>query len=237
MQPHQTHRYAGLALTALLALAACSSSDDAATTTTEAPSPTSTAVTTVTTEPEAASTTESTTTTEATTTTVADTTTSVAPSTTAESSPAEEAVMAAAIESREAYLYAVYNVEAPDALDRLLASTTEGGASQEIGLENYQTIVDNGWVARPNPDVPDTITVESPVEFIDDTTAELTVCVVGAGVVLAPGAADDGSDIIVNDEIEAALNRITVVQVDGKWKLQTGTNLTLVKGEATCDEE
>ncbi len=58
------------------------------------------------------------------------------------------------------------------------------------GLENVQTFVDNGWLARPNPDVPDTITIESDVTMIDDTTAELIACIVGAGEVYAPGASD-----------------------------------------------
>ena len=41
--------------------------------------------------------------------------------------------------------------------------------------------------------------------------------------------------MIVNGEIEASLDRVTMVLLDGTWMLQTGTNLTVVKGETTCE--
>ena len=58
----------------------------------------------------------------------------------------------------------------------------------------------------------------------------MVACVVGAGEVYAPGANADGSDVIVNGEIEAALNRVTMVLEDGQWKLREGTNLTTESG-------
>jgi hypothetical protein len=167
------------------------------------------------------------------TTTIA-TTTSTAPpdpprTTPAPNSPTEP-VADALVAAREAYLYAVYNLEAPDAVDRLNATHAAGSPSLELALDNVQSLVDNGWLARPNPEVADTVTIESDVTMVDDTTAELTACIVGAGVVYAPGANADGSDRIVNGEIEAALNRVTMVLEDGQWKLSQGTNLTTESG-------
>jgi hypothetical protein len=162
-------------------------------------------------------------------------TTTDAPTTTAPpvAGSVEEAVANAAIETREAYLYAVYNVEAPDALDRLLASHLAGSTALDVGLENYQSIVDNGWRVRPNPVVPSSLTPES-IELLDVTTAEVVVCVVSAGVVFAPGAAADGGDVIINNEIEAGRDRIVMVLDEGTWKLKEGTNLETWKGVTSC---
>ncbi len=136
------------------------------------------------------------------------------------------------IASRDAYLYAIYNLDAADAIDRLNSTHAAGSPSLALALDNIQTLVDNGWLARPNPDVPDTVTIESDVTMLNDTTAELTACVVGAGEVYAPGAGDGGADLLVNGEIEAALNRVTMVLEDGRWKLQSGTNISTEAGTA-----
>ena len=142
-------------------------------------------------------------------------------------------IAAAALASQDAYLYAVYNLDAPDAIDRLRATST--GASLELGLANYQSIVDNGWLVRPNPDVPDSTTVASPVDIVDSATAEVTLCIVGAGVVYAPGAAPDGSDLVVNDLIEVLLQRVTMVFVDGVWKLSSGETIEELEAPEACD--
>ena len=163
MSPRPSLRIAPVVAAAVLVFSGCGNGDgagDSTTTTQEASdttvadtaSPTSFNVPQVTAETRPPET--------STTTTAA----SIAPSTSIEPTSVEEEIAAAAVEAREAYLYAVYNVDAPDALVRLEATHAPGGASLEIGLKNYRSIVDNGWKARPNPDVPDTITVESPVD-------------------------------------------------------------------------
>ena len=218
----------------IVILASCSggendTADSTTPTTIGSTAPASTVAPTSTTEPTTPPTTSATTT----------TTTQAPPSTTAAtaavtSAPTtEEAIAAAAIASGDAYLYAVYNPEAPDAVDRLRATST--GASLQLGLENYQSIVDNGWRVRPNPDVPDSTTVASPVQIIDVMTAEVTLCEVGSGVVYAPGGNPDGSDLIINDRIEVSLLRVTMVLEDGVWKLSSGTTIEDLEAPAACD--
>jgi hypothetical protein len=206
---------------ALVVLAACNGSSDAiVSTTSQADSST--------TEPDTATTASVD---QTTTTTSAPPETTTAP-TVDSTAPADTAVADGLIASRDAYLYAVYNLDAVDALDRLNSTHAAGGPSLALALDNIQTLVDNGWLARPNPDVPDTVTIESDVTMLNDTTAELTACVVGAGEVYAPGAGDGGADLLVNGEIEAALNRVTMVLEDGRWKLQSGTNISTEAGTA-----
>ena len=214
-----------VAVAAVIVLAACSGSSDANETTTSPSDSLST------TEPTAATTSSvdrATTTTgappETTTASTAEPTTSV--------NPIETAVVDGLIASRDAYLYAVYNLDAADAIDRLNSTHAAGSPSLALALDNLQTLVDNGWLARPNPDVPDTVTIECDVTMLDDATAELTACVVGAGEVYAPSAGDGGADLLVNGEIEAALNRVTMVLEDGRWKVQSGTNISTEAGAA-----
>ena len=78
--------------------------------------------------------------------------------------------------------------------------------------------------------MPDTVTIESEVTLLDDTTAELTACVVGAGEAYAPGAGEGGDILLVNGEIEAALDRVKRRLEDGRWKLREGVGLTTGSG-------
>jgi hypothetical protein len=154
--------------------------------------------------------------------------TTMAPTTTAVTvDPVEQskqAVAAAVVEANAAYLYAVYNVGAPDALDRLIASTTENGPLRAQGLARYQELVDNGWRARPNPVIPDLLTPER-IELIDAVTAEVVVCEIDSGVVYEPGALPDGSDAIVNDTVTARRTRAVMKLVDGVWQIDSGKNI------------
>lgn len=175
-----------------------------------------------------------------TTTPATSTTTTGAPASTAASTtPAtsapttEEAVVAGLDASQEAFFYAIYNLDATDGLERVRATTT--GESLERGLAIYEEIVGNGWRARPNPDVPDRSIVVEPVNMIDSSTAELTICQVGSAVVYAPGANADGSDLIVNDEIGVRLMRATMVLEGGVWKLSSGTTTEDLEGPEACD--
>jgi hypothetical protein len=209
---------------ALVVLAACNGSNDAIESTTSRADSSTTELGSVTTPSvDQASTTTS---------APSETTTASTVESTIPVDTTETAVADGLIASRDAYLYAVYNLDAVDALDRLNSTHAAGGPSLALALDNIQTLVDNGWLARPNPDVPDTVTIESDVTMLNDTTAELTACVVGAGEVYAPGAGDGGADLLVNGEIEAALNRVTMVLEDGRWKLQSGTNISTEAGTA-----
>ncbi len=222
----------------VLALTACNGSDDTVAptvpTSAEVTSGVDTTSTTSTSTTSTTSTSTSTTSVSTSTTTPPTTPTTVdatVPTTTEkpEATP-ESAITDALIEAREAYLYAVYNLDASDANERLALTHAAGSPSLELALDNIQTLIDNGWLARPNPDVPDTVTTESDVVMFDDMTAEVVACVVGAGEVYDPGGNADGSDLIVNGDIEAALNQVTMVFEDGRWKLREGANLSTQEG-------
>jgi hypothetical protein len=144
------------------------------------------------------------------------------------------------VQDRGNYLYAIRHYDRPNALRRLARTTVRDSPSWDLALQNMETLRSNGWRSRENPDVPSTTTVEGEVELLDGppaTRAQLTVCTIDSGVVFEPGGAPDGSDTIVNDEIIARRNRITMVLEDGAWKVFEGENIGTWNGATTCPAE
>ncbi len=231
------NRRLATAIVGVVLLAACSSDDTAAPTVAPSPPPTPAETGPSTTNPPA--------------TTVAPTAapppeppptvppTTTSPPTTRPPDPraeAEAALRRAPIQNRKAYLYAVKNYTAADALDRLAATTVRGGPSWELALDNVRELRRNGWKVRSNPAARETVAVES-IDLGDGPPygeAMVTVCNVGTSVVYEPGGSPDGSDVIVNDEIVARRSRSTFVVNDGKWKLETGYSLGEWNGETEC---
>lgn len=220
-----------VAITSLLAMGVLASCDSDGTSTTSTSS-TSSAATTA-----GLSTSTSTTSTTSTTPPTTNTSTTVAPSTSDVSQSTKQAVADAVKQSRVAYNYALTNYDAPDALDVLAQSFVRDSPSWNLTLQNMQTLRSKGWLARPNPDVADTSTVEGEVQLLDGppaTKAQATVCTISAGVIYKPGAAPDGSDLIVNDEVVARRELVTMVLQDGAWKAEEGTNLGTWNGRSDC---
>jgi hypothetical protein len=149
----------------------------------------------------------------------------------------KQAIAAAAVQSRQDYLYAVQNYDAPDALTVLGRTAAANSPALQLGVDNMNNLRSHGWKVRPNPTIPSSLTVESDVDLLDGppaTRAQLTVCEIGSGIIYEPNAAPDGSDTIVNDEINARRSRVTMVLEGGSWKVYSGEELGTWNGEATC---
>ena len=217
-------------LAGIATLSACNSGGTSSTTTVTS-SPTTATSTRTATSTSTSSTTTAPSTTE-------QTTTTTAPTTTVDPVAATKAAVAAAIpQTRVAYNYAVTNYDAPDALDVLAQSVVRDSPSWNLTVSNMDTLRSNGWLVRSNPDAPDESHVEGDVDLVDGppaTRAEATICTISSGVVYKPGAAPDGSDLIVNDEVNARRSRVTMVLQDGSWKIEQGTGLGSWEGSAEC---
>ena len=141
------------------------------------------------------------------------------------------------MQSRQDYLYAIFNLDAPDAMTVLANTTAPSSPSWTLTLANIEQLRSKGWRARPDPTVPSTTTVEGEVKLLDGppaTKAEITVCTIDSGIVYEPGGAPDGSDTIVSDKITARRTRVTMVLQDGGWKLYEGTVLGSWDGATSC---
>jgi hypothetical protein len=167
--------------------------------------------------------------------TSADPSTTAAPTTTDLSAATKAAVAAAVVQGRQNYQYALENYDAPDALDVLARTTAANSPAWELTLKNMDALRTNGWRSTPNPTVPSVTTVEGDVDLLDGppaTRAQVTVCTIDSDIVVEPGGAPDGSDTVVNDEVTARRNRITMVLEGGVWKLSEGTGLGSWSGSA-----
>ena len=138
--------------------------------------------------------------------------------------------------SREGYIYAVSNYDAPDALDVLAQSTVRDGPSWAL------TVAEHGDCCGPTdgghartPTIPEIATVEGEVQLLDGPPATSR----GDGLhdqrrrVYEPGGAPDGSDTVSTTRSSARRDRITFVLQDGAWKLETGTSLGVWRGVAS----
>lgn len=98
----------------------------------------------------------------------------------------------------------------------------------DFAMSSVENLRQNGWIARPNPDVAETFAVEGGVTLVGaapHSTAELTACYVDSGVAIEPNAGPGGSDRIVSDEISARRVRV-VLSLDGDtWKVYDRTLL------------
>jgi hypothetical protein len=224
-----------LGLCVLLPIVGCTDDDSSGQTTRAAAGTASSASTELAATPSSTSTNESATVPTATTVLTPSSTT---PTTTADATaPTKAAVAAAIVQSRQDYLYAVGNYDAPDALEVLARTWSEGGPSWNLVTSTMQSMQASGYRLRPNPAVPDASTVEGEVTLLDGppaTRAEVQVCTVSSDVVFKPGGAPDGTDLIVNDDVVARRTRVSVVFQDGAWKAYEGTILGSWEGEQTC---
>ena len=166
--------------------------------------------------------------------------TTSAPATTSTVDPTEAtkaAVVAAVAQSRLDYQYAIFNYDAPDALDVLGRSWSQDSPAWNLSVGNMSTLRSNGWLARPQPGVPDSSTAEGDVQLLDeppDSKALVTVCTIDSGLVYKPGAGPDGADVVINDAVTASRELVTMVLRDGSWKAESGKSLGTWKGETSC---
>ena len=144
------------------------------------------------------------------------------------------------MQSRQDYLYAIQNYDAPDALDVLSRTAVRDSPSWLLAVANMETLRANGWRSKPHPTIPSTTTVEGEVELLDGppaTRAELTVCTISSGIVYLPGGAADGSDVTINDEVVARRSRVTMVLEGGSWKALDGIAIGTWSGATACPAE
>jgi hypothetical protein len=151
------------------------------------------------------------------------TTTTAAPTTTLDPIAAEEAAVSeAAVQARMARFNALVNLDDPTTAESLDAYYVADGSALTEVLLGMQDLRDNGWRLRVNPNVEESLAVES-VSFDDPaapTRAELVVCIVDTGVIYEPGGGPEGEDVIVDDAVVARRSVYEMVRDHDAWKLR-----------------
>lgn len=167
---------------------------------------------------------------------VASSTPGVGPSTSLSPQQTDEAaVSAVAVEARAVRFAALTSPDDPQAIATLdTYYTSDGAARQEIDAL-IVSLEDEGLVVRANPNVPDSLVVET-VRLADGppaTKAEVTACVVDA-VVTVEAAPPESTETVLSEAFRAFRTVFTLLQQDEMWKVDTATFVDEWPGETTC---
>jgi hypothetical protein len=111
---------------------------------------------------------------------------------------------------------------------------TRTGPSLERALSNVELYRSRGYESRPSAHIEDRATVETAPMPLGNGRYALTVCETDASVVVEPGAAPDGSDALVNDEVVARRIEVVVVASSTGYLLENGTLLQEWNGASEC---
>lgn len=215
-----------LTITAL-AVAACSNGNDTTPTTTTTPPPSSTTTTTTTTAaPTTTSTSSSTTTT---------------PTTTEPPSPTQTDPVDEVQELLDDYEAAWSAFDAAK-LDPTNDATVESARQLltdrmlELLNERIEQFRRENLRSVTNLDVPAHADVYRETVEIDGDTARFRVCEIGSNILVEVGAAPDGSDAVVNDDVISSLIDNTMVRTPSGWVLARGVVAAEFFGQDNCGE-
>jgi hypothetical protein len=165
------------------------------------------------------------------------TTTTSAPTTTLDPIAAEEAAVSeAARQARLSLVGALVNVDDPEAVAALDEWYVDNSPARQTADESLDDLRSENWRARFNPTIPDSLLVER-TTFLGGrpfTEAELTVCVVSAGILYEPNAAPDGSDVVIDDAVVTYRLLYLMSKQDNTWKLRSVTELEKWEGVTVC---
>ena len=232
-----------VAVAAALVAVACSGGDDAdvvGTTATMAPDLTepTTAVSEVVATPAPLPTTEPPATTSApvdTTDPTPATTEPPPPSTTERVLTAEELAVVEAARLSATTWYEVFRDPGNEELIQAAAVVRTGPALTRL-VDRLADVRTSNLKSAPNPDVPARVDMyEQTVELLGDDRATVEYCYVDADFTVEIGTAPDGGDVVLDDSILARRGRSDLVRVDGLWLVESGTELSVTDGSATCD--
>ncbi len=114
-----------------------------------------------------------------------------------------------------------------------LLRTHYGETAISQPLENLQRTIDGNYIAVENESNPTFARVVEPAQFVDGdpTLARMTVCEFISDRIFEIGTAPDGGDALVRDDPVSILSIVTMRQIDGLWKLESG-----IRGEEIRDE-
>jgi hypothetical protein len=201
-----------IAVVTCLLLAACDSSNSDADASTTAVAPATTAATT-TTEPPAPST--------------------KAPSTTVDTEAQLAAAEQAYLDAFDAYIAAARDPANPDLRAEIERLYT--GPNLEFTISQLDGFVEQNWVARPG-DEPSRTMILLPPRFIPDRPefVELVSCPIDTERFVEVGAAPDGSDALVTDEVTVRRTLVRLRFVDGGWKSDSGEVLAELNSPDEC---
>jgi hypothetical protein len=116
----------------------------------------------------------------------------------------------------------------------LTVFTAQEGPLRPTYVKAVQSLVEHKWIAREPLDDPSYSVVQSITFDAQRTRATVLSCRWSTGVALQPGAAPDGSDIIVNDLKNSYDLDALMILENGKWMLSDKREVTKHEGVNAC---
>jgi hypothetical protein len=149
--------------------------------------------------------------------------------------PAVQAAVAAEVGVTEAaFDEALRSPDDPTLLAAVEDATVEGSPARAEFVAGYNAIVDADQWAVPDPDVPNSVTVEvEPFITESGTDAYVVVCHVSGDSLM--GREDSGGDVVLADSRNARLVLQTFKLVDNTWKLFERVQLNIIPEGTSCD--
>lgn len=130
-------------------------------------------------------------------------------------------VVNALYEARVLFLETLMDPTAPD-LDERLDGAYARSSPARTTLEEYRAqLRADGLRAYPNSSIPWALHIEPSVTFYELPFPRSVVraCNIDSAILYEPGGGPDGSDVVVNDEVYAAVVDFTMVPEDSRWQL------------------
>jgi hypothetical protein len=158
-----------------------------------------------------------------------------APTTTIDDTEAQLAAAEQAyLEAFDAYIAAARDPANPELRAEIERLYT--GPNLEFTISQLDGFVREGWVARQADQQSKAIILTSP-QFLPERTdfVELVSCEVNAERFVEVGAAPDGSDALVTDEVTVVRGLIRLELIDDQWKARSGETLAELASPEECE--
>ena len=123
-----------------------------------------------------------------------------------------------------------------DPSTRDMAVTRRLGLNRQLLEDTLDELESNGLAIRENSQVTAEQVIERVFVVPGADTAELVRCEVDPWLVVEVGAAPDGTDAIVNDDVLVYRNRVRLLHEDGLWKISEGVQLDVWVGVTECPD-
>ncbi len=115
-------------------------------------------------------------------------------------------------------------------------TTTFTGDALDRAIEIAAKLRQEGRKSVTNRELPAAITPYPKTVLLDlqEGSAHIDYCRLGSNVAVEAGGNDDGTDRVINDEINSYRERDAFVLVDGAWLKTDGETIEIFEGETSC---
>ncbi len=121
-----------------------------------------------------------------------------------------------------------------DSVKRSAALDARIGQNRDLLRTTLDDLARDNLAVRPSDYYTASNTIEVGPTFTAADEAVIQRCEIDPWVVVEVGGAPDGSDAVIDDNVYAYRNRVTLRLVDNKWRIESGLQLGRWAGSTEC---